>query len=98
MATALESRLLRTIIAAAIVAATIGIQLTSIGAGNARDASGYTPRGYRYDGKTCSAGFNSCFGSHLQMGWQNAAASSYCSQACGVFPPQSFDRHSGGNW
>lgn len=67
---------------------------------HARDASvGYTTRGYRYDAKTCSGGFRTCMDGHLQTGWQNAAASSYCSQACGVFPPQyMFDRHSSGNW
>jgi hypothetical protein len=96
MTTALQSGLLRAIVAATIVMAVI-IPLASIG--NAREAtSGYTPRGYRYDNKTCSSGFNTCRESHLQMGWQTGAASSYCSQACGVFPPQSFDRHSGGNW
>lgn len=65
--------------------------LLAIGAtaANARDASaGYTTRGYRYDSQTCSAGFQTCFNSHLRTGWQQPAASSYCSQACGVFPPQ----------
>ena len=79
------------------------IPLTSIllvvgttAATNGRDASvGFTTRGYRYDNQTCSAGFQTCFSSHLRTGWQNAAASSYCSQACGVFPPQSqVDRYS----
>lgn len=75
---------------------TIVISIVSIllvigaAAANARDASvGYTARGYRYDNQTCSAGFQTCFSSHLRTGWQQPAASSYCSQACGVFPPQS---------
>lgn len=64
-------------------------------AANARDASvGYTTRGYRYDNKTCSAGFQNCFERHLKTGWQNTAASSYCSQACGVFPPSPTERYS----
>jgi hypothetical protein len=62
-------------------------------------SSGYTTRGYRYDASTCGAGFQACMTTYLKTGWQNAAASSYCSQACGVFHPrQAFDRHSGGNW
>lgn len=61
---------------------------------SARDASvGYTTRGYRYDNKTCSAGFQSCFERVLKTGWQNGAASSYCSQACGVFPASQPDRY-----
>lgn len=84
-----------------ILAAVMSMQLLLIGVaiGHARDASaGFTPRGYRYDSKTCAGGFQTCRESHLKTGWQTSAASSYCSQACGVFPPQQFDRHSGGNW
>jgi hypothetical protein len=41
----------------------------------------HTPRGYPYDSKVCAGGYQACFG------WQSAAASSYCSQACRDFPP-----------
>ena len=70
------------------IAVLLVAQAVPLGISTSNAQSGYTSRGYRYDSKTCSAGFLSCMSTHLKMGWQNAASSSYCSQACGVFPPQ----------
>ena len=50
-------------------------------------ATTYTPRGYPYDKKVCAGGYQACFNRYLKVGWQSAAASSYCSQACRDFPP-----------
>jgi hypothetical protein len=47
----------------------------------------HTPRGYPYNSKTCAGGYQACFNHYLKVGWQSAAASSYCSQACRDFPP-----------
>jgi hypothetical protein len=80
---------MRSIIAAAVILASMGVTISQAQA----PSSGYTPRGYRYDTKTCAAGYQTCFNSHLKMGWHNAASGTYCQQACGVFPPQSSDRH-----
>ena len=88
---------MRVVIAAAIIILWVFLGALAVQAGDG--SAGYTPRGYRYDSKTCSAGFQPCMETRLRTGWQNAAASSYCSQACGVFPPQFvYDRHSSGNW
>jgi hypothetical protein len=54
---------------------------------NAYAQSSHTPRGYPYNSKTCSGGYQVCFNQYLKVGWQSAAASSYCSQACRDFPP-----------
>ena len=45
----------------------------------------YTQRGYPYDAGTCSGGYPACFGRYQKAGWQNAAAASYCQQACRDF-------------
>ena len=47
----------------------------------------HTPRGYPYNSKTCAGGYQACFNHYLKVGWQSAAASSYCSQACRDYPP-----------
>jgi hypothetical protein len=47
----------------------------------------YTPRGYPYDSSVCTGGYQACFNRYLKVGWQSAAASSYCSQACRDYPP-----------
>jgi hypothetical protein len=47
----------------------------------------HTPRGYPYTSKTCAGGYQACFNHYLKVGWQSAATSSYCSQACRDFPP-----------
>jgi hypothetical protein len=46
----------------------------------------HTPRGYPYDAKVCAGGFHACMNHYLQVGWQSAAAQSYCSQACRDYP------------
>ena len=75
---------MRVVIAAAIIILWVFLGALAVQASDG--SAGYTPRGYRYDSKTCSAGFQPCMETRLRTGWQNAAASSYCSQACGVFP------------
>jgi hypothetical protein len=45
-----------------------------------------TPRGYPYDSSTCSRGYQACFNHYVKVGWQSAAAGSYCSHACRDFP------------
>jgi hypothetical protein len=47
----------------------------------------YTPRGYPYDSSVCTGGYQACFNRYLKVGWQSAAASSYCSHACRDYPP-----------
>ena len=54
---------------------------------NAYAQSSHTPRGYPYDSKTYAGGYRACYDQYLKVGWQSAAASSYCSQACRDFPP-----------
>jgi len=46
-----------------------------------------TPRGYPYDRQVCAKGYRACVNQYLKVGWQSAAASTYCSQACRDFPP-----------
>jgi hypothetical protein len=46
-----------------------------------------TPRGYPYDSQVCAKGYRACVNQYLKVGWQSAAASTYCSQACRDFPP-----------
>jgi len=46
----------------------------------------HTPRGYPYDAKVCAGGFHACMNHYLKVGWQSAAAQSYCSQACRDYP------------
>ena len=53
----------------------------------AQATTSHTPRGYPYDKKVCAGGYQACFNRYLKVGWQSAAASSYCSQACRDFPP-----------
>lgn len=85
----------RTVLATLAGAIIIQLMLVASVAVSNAQSSGYTPRGYKYDSKTCSAGFRTCMDTYLRAGWQNGAASTYCQQACGVFPPQNFfDRHS----
>jgi hypothetical protein len=50
-------------------------------------AQSFTPRGYPYDATACAGGYRACFNRYLKVGWQSAAASSYCSQACRDYPP-----------
>ena len=54
---------------------------------NAYAQTSHTPRGYPYDSKVCAGGYQACFNRYLKVGWQSAAASIYCSQACRDFPP-----------
>jgi hypothetical protein len=54
---------------------------------NAHAQTSQTPRGYPYDSKTCAGGYQACFNHYIKVGWQSAAAGSYCSHACRDFPP-----------
>jgi hypothetical protein len=47
----------------------------------------FTPRGYPYDATACAGGYRACFNRYLKVGWQSAAASSYCQQACRDYAP-----------
>jgi hypothetical protein len=80
----------RTVLATVVAASAIQLILVASVAVSNAQTSGYTPRGYKYDNKTCSAGFRTCMDTYRKQGWQNGAASTYCQQACGVFPQQSF--------
>jgi hypothetical protein len=74
----------------ALIVGLLSAQLAVLGFQNAfaqSAASKHTPRGYPYDSKTCRGGYNACLNHYLGVGWQSAAAGSYCSHACRDFPP-----------
>ena len=62
------------------------LQLAFVQNVHAQAATSQTPRGYPYDSTTCAGGYQACFNRYIKVGWQSAAAGSYCSHACRDFP------------
>ena len=77
-----------------ILAAAVTGSCLTLGIGEAlAQQTLHTRRGYPYDSRTCSGGFQPCMNHYARAGWHNAAAASYCSDACRDFPASSISVH-----
>jgi hypothetical protein len=76
-----------------ILAAALTGACLALGNADACAQTLHTRRGYPYDSRTCSSGFQPCMNQHARAGWHNAAAASYCSDACRDFPSPSVAVH-----